>query len=141
MNNLIPSKINLYMTGLTKAPDGGLVEDPDMRREINLLKSFAWTYVIESPALAAQQRGQRELVRCLFNYYRDQVTSNPHALPSWARSYREDEARMDAHETAEAAYVRLACDIVASLSERQAFAIYSRITGRTSGTVLEAILR
>lgn len=141
MNNLVPSKINLYMTGLTVAPDGDVVEDPDMRREINLLKSLAWTYVIESPALAAQQHGQRQIIETLFNYYCDQAAHTPHALPSWARSYRSDEACMADHESDEAAYVRLACDIVASLSERQAFAIYSRVTGQTSGTVLESILR
>ena len=74
-------------------------------------------------------------------YYCDQAARTPHALPSWARSYRKDDARMAQHASREAAYVRLACDIVASLSERQAFAIYSRVTGQTSGTVLESILR
>lgn len=141
MSNLVPSKINLYMTGLTVGADGNLTEDPDMRREINLLKSLAWTYVIESPALAAQQHGQRTIIETLFDYYCDQAALTPHALPSWARSYRYDEARMADHESPEAAYVRLACDIVASLSERQASAIYLRLTGQASGTVLESILR
>jgi dGTPase len=141
MNNLVPSKINLYMTGLTQAEDGHLQEDPDMRREPNLLKSLAWTYVIESPALAAQQHGQREVIRALFEYYCEQAANATHALPSWARSYLQDDERTDQHDSREAAYVRLASDIVASLSEKQAFAIYSRVTGHHSGTVLEAILR
>ena len=141
MSNLAPSKTNLYMTGLTKSAGGQLVEDPDLRREIDLLKSLAWTYVIESPALAAQQRDQRAVIEALFKYYCDQAAKNPHALPSWARWYLDDERRVKEHEDDNAAYVRLACDIVASLSERQAFAIYSRITGQTSGTILESILR
>jgi dGTPase len=141
MSNLVPSKINSYMTGLTRAENGQLQENPYMRREINLLKSLAWTYVIESPALAAQQHGQRTIIETLFDYYCDQAARSPHALPSWAQSYRSDEQRMAEHESPEAAYVRLASDIVASLSERQAFAIYSRVTGQTSGTVLGSILR
>jgi dGTPase len=109
----------------------------DTRRE----SCLAWTYVIESPALAAQQHGQREVIRTLFEYYCEQATNATHALPSWARSYRQDDERVGQHESPEACYVRLASDIVASLSEKQAFAIYSRVTGHHSGTVLEAILR
>lgn len=141
MSNLVPSSINRYMTGLTPAESVRLQENPHMRRELDLLKSLAWTYVIESPALAAQQHGQRKVIETLFDYYCDQAAHHPHALPSWAQSYRRDGQRMDEHESPEAAYVRLASDIVASLSERQAFAIYSRVTGQTSGTVMEAILR
>ena len=141
MSNLVPSKINLYATGLSLDACGRLVEDPDMRRELDLLKSLAWTYVIESPALAAQQQGQREIIKALFDYYLAAASENAHALPSWARSYKEDAVRMAQHDPPDSAEVRLACDVVASLSERQAYAIYSRITGRAVGTVLEAILR
>ena len=141
MSNLVPSKTNLYMTGLIKEADGRLGENPDLRLEIDLLKSLAWTYVIESPGLVAQQYGQRAVIQALFEYYCDKAASSPHALPSWARSYLDDEDRMKKHGKDHAAHVRLACDIVASLTERQAFAIYSRITGQTSGTILDSILR
>lgn len=141
MNHLVPSKINLYTTGVQFNASGGIDEDQDLLRELHLLKSLAWTYVIESPALAAQQYGQKALIRVLFDYYSETVRKNPHALPSWARAYVNDEELMAKHESAKDAEVRIACDVVASLSERQAYAVYSRLTGRTPGSVMESILR
>jgi len=140
MDLLVPSKINSYVRGLTVAGEGALEEEPHYRREIDLLKSLAWTYVIESPALAAQQHGQKVMIRKLFEYYLDVVRKNDHALPSWARSYRHSD-QWSAHSTSAHAEARLACDVVASLSERQAAAVYSRITGHAAGSILESILR
>lgn len=140
MDLLVPSKINSYVRGLKVAADLTLQEDPDLRREIDLLKSLAWTYVIESPALAAQQHGQKAVIRKLFEYYHDVVSTNPHALPSWARSYMHSD-QWGRHSDVSQAEIRLACDVVASLSERQAAAVYSRITGFGAGSILESIFR
>jgi len=140
MAMLVPSKINMYVTGL-RLEKGRILEDDDMRREIDLLKSLTWTYVIEAPALAAQQEGQRRVIETLFSYFTDCAAKNQHALPAWARSYLMDDDMLRQHETMEKAQLRLACDVVASLSERQALALFSRLAGFDAGSVTTSIVR
>ncbi|KQQ92578.1 hypothetical protein ASF62_12060 [Leifsonia sp. Leaf325] len=128
MANLISQKVNLYSSGLTVSAHK-CVEDPDMRMQLDLLKSLTWTYVIESPALAAQQEGQRRIVETLFNYFQG---AKVHTLPGWAHR------SLDEHPGTES---RIACDVVASLSEAQALALFGRITGQRAGSIYEAIAR
>lgn len=140
MSTLVPYKINQYVTGLSLI-DGVLTEDPDMRREIDVLKSLTWTYVIEAPALAAQQEGQRRVATTLLTYYTECAAKNRHALPLWARAYLGDDELVAQHESPEKAQLRIACDVVASLSERQALALFARVTGHDAGSVTSSIVR
>jgi len=140
MAMLVPIRINLYVTGL-RLENGRIREDDDMRREIDLLKSLTWTYVIEAPALAAQQEGQRRVIETLFNYFTECAAKNVHALPAWARSYLADDTLLSQHENIDKAQLRLACDVVASLSERQALALFSRLSGFDAGSVTSSIVR
>lgn len=131
MRRLSAAKANLFATGLTLS-DGTLIEDPDMRMQLDLLKSLTWTYVIESPGLAAQQAGQRVLIEKLLEYYIDAISASPHALPlsvqRLATEIKDDGDR-----------ARLACDIVAGLSEAQAVAVFGRVTGRDPGSILDSL--
>lgn len=131
MRRLTASKANLFTSGLSLA-NGVIVEDADMRRQLDLLKSLTWTYVIESPALATQQAGQRLVVESLFNYYHEAIKTTPHALPFWAQRLAPQ-----AEDSAERS--RLACDIVASLTEAQAVAVFGRITGSNPGSILDSL--
>lgn len=85
MARLVPIKINSYVSGLRFDSDS-VTEDEHMRREIDLLKSLTWTYVIEAPALAAQQAGQRKIIETLYHYFVESAATNVHVLPAWARS-------------------------------------------------------
>lgn len=140
MATLVPFKINSYVNGLRRDEAGKIAEDPDMRREIDLMKSLTWTYVIEAPALAAQQEGQRRIIDTLYGYYSAAASRNPHVLPTWAQAYLSDEDLTAQHESIGHAQQRVACDIIASLSERQAYALFARLTGHDSGTVVTAIV-
>lgn len=131
MRRMSASKANLFTSGLSLS-SGNIVEDPDMRMQLDLLKSLTWTYVIESPALAAQQAGQHVLIEKLFDYYRDAIETMPHALPHWAQ-------RLVAEATESEDRSRLACDVVASLSEAQAVAIFGRVTGSDPGSILDSL--
>jgi dGTPase len=134
MARLVSGKANLFVSGLVVSR-GLIAEDPDMRRQLDLLKSLTWTYVIEAPALAAQQEGQRKVVRKLFRYYRKAIAQGQrHVLPTWARN-----ALGDAQDVKTEA--RVACDVVASLGEGQAQAMFARISGIHAGSVYEAISR
>jgi dGTPase len=44
--------------------------------QMGFLQRLLWRYVIENPRLATQQRGQREIIRYLFNTYKDAI-ENP----------------------------------------------------------------
>jgi dGTPase len=131
VRQLSAAKVNLFASGLV-AEDGHLKEDPDMRRQLDLLKSLTWTYVIESPGLATQQEGQRKLITKLLEYFMVATTRAPHSLPRWA----VDQALAAATD---AERKRLACDVVASLSEAQAVAVFGRVTGMRIGSIHEAI--
>ncbi|SDO87021.1 dGTPase [Pedococcus dokdonensis] len=140
MSRMVAVGINRYVTGLSL--DGGaLVEDPDMRRELDLLKSLTWTYVIEAPALAAQQEGQRRVIETLLDYYVDCTDKNQFALPAWARAYLSNSDLVAQHSDESLGKLRVACDVVASLSERQALALYGRLTGHDAGSVVSSIVR
>lgn len=135
MSKLVSQKANLYAGGLTVTRAGHITADADMRRQLDLLKSLTWMYVIEAPALAAQQEGQRRIVRELFYYFREATSgAGRHVLPGWARELLD-------HGDDEKSRARVACDVVASLSEGQAQAMYARITGVRAGSVYEAISR
>lgn len=132
MRRMSASKANLFAGGLSYN-SGHIREDPDMRMQLDILKSLTWTYVIESPALAAQQEGQRKLISALFEYYREAVAKHPHALPFWAQQLAIQ--TQDAEDQ-----TRIACDIVASLTEAQAIAVFGRVSGRQPGSILDKVL-
>ncbi len=131
MQQLVSAKANLYASGLRISDDGKISEDQAMRRQLDLLKSLTWTYVIESPALAAQQHGQRKIVRTLLEYFAVAVETAPHALPLWAQGLAHD-------ADSEQSRMRIACDVVASLTEAQSVVLYGQVTGARAGSVLEA---
>lgn len=135
---LVPTKINAFTHALSY--EGGKIGiDPDAARQVALLKQLTWRYVIQAPALAAQQQGQRRIVRRLYRYYRDAIERDDIAmLPSSAKAYLEDESLRSQHDSKDLP-TRVACDIVASLSESQAIALFKRVTGMDTGSIFEPI--
>jgi len=136
---LIPSRINSFTSALSLV-EGIIQVDDDARREVALLKQLTWRYVIEAPALAAQQEGQRNVVRTLYRFYLGAI-SDPKAvrtLPVNAQAYLANLELTGQHDD-EKVTARVACDIVASLSEAQAIALYKRITGVEIGSIFEPI--
>lgn len=129
MRKLVSSKANLYATGLSR---NGVAfdEDPGLRRELDLLKSLTWTYVIESPALAAQQEGQRRIVKGLFEYFLDAAQNMPHVLSERVQQFRVDSIDWR---------VRTAADAVAGLGESQAVAYFARVSGLGVGSIYESL--
>lgn len=110
--------------------------DEDLECEVAMLKQMTWHYVIYRPSLGMQQLGQRRVVEVLFNEYRD-ATRDPLKRSLLPPSEREmaDEAGDNPD-----ALVRVAADTVCRMSEAQAVAMYHRITGVSTGSVLEAIV-
>lgn len=101
--------------------------------EVKLLKQIARDYIIASPSLAAQQRGQRRILVLLFEDFLDEINSGKlKLLPKRFHYLVED---------GEVTPARIAADCVASLTEGEAIGLYHRLTGSTSGSVLDPIVR
>jgi dGTPase len=100
--------------------------------EVAMLKELTWYYVIDRPSLAILQEGQREVIRTLFDRYREGVEEREFRL--FPPGYIE---RLDAAET-DAARVRAVIDLIAGMTELAAVQIYQRLRGFAPGPLLDA---
>ena len=108
--------------------------DPRSRDEVDLLKQITRDYIISSPTLAAQQRGQREVISKLYEILKKE--SKGGATPGWLPvrlHYLRDLSEEDD--------ARFVCDCIASLTESEAVRLHARLTGTTAGSVLDPIVR
>ena len=113
-----------------------VVFDQDLRHEVLILKQITRDYIINSPSLAAQQHGQRKIIQdlweCLIKSPEMQRGAIPPFLPRRLRYLRELAGDSNA---------RFVADCIASLSESEAVALHARLTGMTTGSVLDPIVR
>lgn len=108
--------------------------DQKSRDEVDLLKQITRDYIISSPNLSAQQRGQREVIATLYGILKKESKKGqiPPWLPVRLRYLRTLSNEQDA---------RFVCDCIAGLTEREAIGLHARLTGSTSGSVLDPIVR
>lgn len=70
--------IGRYINGVELKKQGDKVSlsiNPEYVKEVTSLKELTWSYVIEAPALATQQEGQKKIIECLFNVYANAANS------------------------------------------------------------------
>jgi dGTPase len=109
--------------------------EPRAQQEITFLKALTRHYVFEDPALAAQQRGHRLVVRHLFTELFEIVSSGETgAIPS---RWRDDLKTAHDHNDK----VRLVADMVAGMTEQEAMDMYRRLYGIDAGSVLDPIIQ
>ncbi len=141
--------INKFVTQtVLKPPPGnggeGLETPPDVRREVDLLKELTRTYVIENPALAAHQRGQRQAVRTLFEAFNEAVIDDKYRslFPPFYRERAERlfEGHRAGGEVPPTERVRLVADTIASLTDRQALILYQQFTGVSHTSMLDPVI-
>lgn len=131
--------IGRYINAATLVEKSGVIAldiNPDYQAEVAMLKELTWTYVIEASSLAAQQHGQKRIIRELFGIYRDSAASRKswNIFPTFYRE-RFEEVRGE-----EAEAHRTCVDMIASMTERQAVAMHHRLTGQSHGSGLDDIL-
>lgn len=141
--------INHFVSGLEVkkgTDDLTLVVPEDREIPMRFLQSLVWNHVIENPRLRTQQHGQQEIIRKLFDIYLAAIrrfdlgrTSPDAALIPPA--FRSELARLDTVGTGDRneMEVRLAVDIVASLTDNQATLLYRRLTGMASGSITDLL--
>jgi dGTPase len=108
------------------AYDGVLVIDQDRNLLCDLLKELVWFYVIERPALAAQQHGQARIVMELVDWL--------HEDPQ--RLLPEDRK---AECTGHGDLTRAVADHIASLTEPMAVKLHGKLSGGDLGAITDRI--
>lgn len=114
---------------------------PDIQYQVEVIKQLTWFYVIDQPALAIVQEGQKQIIRELFT-----------ALQRLLEASEEDEGSLDgpvpvllrdifqgisdyeqkyfgAMTPVDERRARAICDYICLLTEDQAVDLYERITG------------
>lgn len=129
---------------IEESSDGLCVTMEDhARHTVVVLKSLMRRYVFENPLLASQQHGQRRLVRSLFDCYCDATHGNKakNILPPKFRDILAVElARCSNSGDQDRVCCRVAADIVASMTEAEAFATFRRLHGHDPGLIQSLML-
>jgi len=102
----------------------------EIEAEIAVLKQIAREYIIKNPALAAQQRGQRKILRELFE---DLIDPEAEKYVPRRFSYLM--------QPNSASPARRVADCISTLTENEAVALHGRLRGTASGSVLDPIAR
>jgi len=112
----------------------------EIKMEVTILKELAWTYAIENPALAAQQEGQKEIIRLLFQKFSTAARHKdwqifPAGMRSDLKASRIDWPNEPVPRT------RVVIDLISSMTEIQAIEMHRRLTGLSSRSVLQRIIQ
>ncbi|MEX0763004.1 MAG: dNTP triphosphohydrolase [Dehalococcoidia bacterium] len=116
-----------------------VVIEPNYRYEIGVLKELTWVYVIDSPSLATQQRGQRAVIEGLFKaYYSELKAGRESILPARFREYLTEAEKNGADPDQERP--RVVADLIAGMTEAQALEIHGRLIGTRPGMLIDSVL-
>ncbi len=118
---------------------GYLQQNPQKEQELKFLQRIVWYYVISNPRLATQRFGQKKIVRTLFTMYLEAIEEGDLSfIPvRFVREYLALGESENQGEDISQEKVRMAVDIVASLSEAEAVLKYRRLTGISQGSFLD----
>lgn len=121
--------------------DWQLTIEPWARLEVNVLKELAWRYVIERPALAAQQHGQRQVIAYVFDVFMTAAEAKGTEQSVLPIRTRQMVQRMrDLGQDTPASRGRAVCDAICAMTEDEIVRLHSRLTGLAMGSVLDAIV-
>lgn len=138
LRTLTSSLIGRYVNAakLDEKSSTGVSVSAEEETEVKILKQITKEYVIANPSLMAQQYGYSKVIDLLFEAILSSIQGDapapPHFLPHRLK-YLWD--------AADEQPLRFTADCIASLTEREAIALYGRLTGTASGSVLDPIVR
>lgn len=137
LRSLTSILIDRYLRAVTLTEHGsGVTIGEEELLEVKILKQITREYILSNPALVAQQRGQQRVIRFLFSEIMDAIENDRPEAPSFL-----PRRLADLWSLSDGSKARFACDCVASLTEREANALFARLTGTTAGSVLDPIVR
>ena len=136
------SLVNRYINGLKlerKKNDIVANISREMTREIAILKQLTWFYVIEAPGLAIQQHAQMQAIDYLFTVFVNEIRTAPSKLlPPYYRERLAQVIKIEGEDGPGSR--RLVADLIAGMTETQAFALYQRLKGIVIGSAMDHIL-
>lgn len=106
---------------------------------ISTLQKLTEHYVIMDTALAGQQRGQKKILRELFDALYDEAENSDlksSAIPEPYVDWFDDADIGEGEHTA-----RTVADIIASMTERQVLKLHGRLTGESPGSLEDYIVQ
>jgi dGTPase len=115
-------------------PNAVLFHEDDVD-EVQILKQITRDYIIGSPILAAQQHGQKRIIKELYEAFSADCQNEhgyPAFLPIRLRYLRP---------IAQTSPARFVADCISSLSEAEAIGLHARLVGSATGSVLDPIVR
>lgn len=129
LRNFTGSLIHRYVATVGWSADGALLRPTvglEYRDEVLMLKELTWTYVIQDPALAMQQVGQKNMIKSLFDVYRNASQSRT----DWKifPTYYQEQLTQAQDEDERS---RTCIDLIAGMTETQVHRLYARITGNS----------
>ncbi len=121
--------------------EGRVKIEESVRMEIRMWKELTCHYVIKNPSLATQQHGQRRVIGGLFNMFLEAARSKADwaIFPAGCQDQLERAEEMGG--TAERERARTVADLIAGMTEQQAFAVHQRLTGVSFGSILDTMVR
>lgn len=152
LHSFASALITRYIKAAQLLESGRLLIGKSEQYEVAVLKELTWFYVIDNPALASIQRGQRRLVRELFTEllaWANQAAGDKREEARLPRQFREllkaslsDSAAISASDGDEGTLrCRATVDYVASLTEDQAIRLHQRLMGTAGSSALDVWLR
>jgi len=117
-----------------------------IRHEVEMFKQLTWHYVINDPALATSQQGQRRIIESLFSTLMEWVEREEanggatYKLPTRLRdlyALAQHEQGNECYSDSEAKRARAIADYISSLTENQAVDLHERLTGTAQHSILD----
>lgn len=111
---------------------------PEHYLAIRILKELTREYVINNPALATQQYGQRRIISELFEICLEEALGNQSGIfpPSVAEQVLE--IKESPHSDNKHDLVRVIADYISGMTEQQLIETHKRLTGVALGSVLDS---
>ncbi len=109
------------------------------RREIDILKQLTFYYVISNPTLAAQQRGEEQIINELFDVLYEEADPDGVYTSAIPVQYRERVDQID--DADDPLRARIVADMIAAMTEPQAITLHKRLVGRSPGSLQDEIMR
>ena len=108
-------------------------------KEVAILKQLTWVYVIEAPALATQQYGQRKLIEDLFGILADAASRNDFGVfpPRFGERLEDILAESGGVSIPNREAARTVSDYISGMTEREAVELHRRLSGASLGSVLD----
>jgi dGTPase len=106
--------------------------------EIRILKQITRNFIEENTALGAQQHGQERIITELFeDLYKDITSGELRIVPKRFQYLVRENGQFSPRVTTS----RLVADCISGLTEAEATALYRRLRGQMSFSVLDPIVR